>query len=227
MSTSTLDYTVIAPAANRARRVLASAVLAAGASSVGWVLATDPFHGNDKSYEHVAAHRDGAWAGAVVDGVGSAAVGIGLALVLVLLVRRRGAVLATCAAVVTAIGGVLFAIGIYAGGVLAWYATDTATMPADAGGRLLGRAFEDAPGHLIIPQMIGYLALYGLGLLLAAAALWRSGTVPVWLPGALVISAVGGSVAPERIGEYAGIGQMAVLVVLAVIAGRGGQSRTS
>src|SRR6185295_12000224 len=144
-----------------------SAVLALGAVAIAVIVLWQPWGERDAlSYEDIAPHRDAAWLGTLVDGLAIAAVGVTLALAVCRLVRARGAALATF-------------------GSLSWYATSPDAVPPDAGSAFMTYV-NDNPGHVMLPQMIGFL-LFTLGSLLLMGALWRSRSVPRWLPIAYLV----------------------------------------
>ncbi|HEX2809701.1 MAG TPA: hypothetical protein VHN80_26350, partial [Kineosporiaceae bacterium] len=124
--------------------------------------------------------RDAAWAGSVIDGIGFAVTGLALGLAVCRLARRRGSVWATVGAVATTLGGIVFACGSVAFAVLMWFATSPDLVPVPTGTALLEHV-AGHPGHLFVLQMSGFIG-YSIGVLVLAVALWRSGSVPRWLP---------------------------------------------
>ncbi len=203
-----------------ARRVLASAPLVLGSLGVIGVLIVKPWgERNQFGYEHVQPLRDEIWTGALVDGVAMAAVGFGLALVACSLARTRGARWADVGGAMTAIGGVLFAMGIFAFGTLAWYATDTAALAAPEGAALLTEVVDN-PAHAMVVQTAGYLT-FTLGLLVAAVALLRAGTISRWLPIAIIVTTLAAMAPmPDRVLDGVQIVQLAVLAVIGIIHAR-------
>jgi hypothetical protein len=144
---------------------------------------------NHFAYADLAPVRDAAWSGALLDGLGIAAIGISLSLAVCQLARTRGAIAATVGAVICAAGGVLFCTGMVSFTVLAWYATDVDAIPAASGTTLLSYV-NDHGGHVMGPQIAGFL-LFTLGSLVLSFALWRSRAVPAWLPIAFAVLTVG------------------------------------
>jgi hypothetical protein len=140
---------------------------------------------DDHTYASFEAVRDAAWAGMLLDVAGIVVAGITVGLAVCMLVRARGARLAALGAAGTAVGGALFAAGIYAYFNLGWYATEPNAIPASAGSALMSYV-ADNPVHLAALQAPG-LFLLSLGALLLAAALWRSSAAARWVPSALVI----------------------------------------
>jgi hypothetical protein len=191
MSSQTL--TTSAPAVtgiDRARATIVAAALTLGALASATIVLWQPWGGrNEFAYDALAPRRDAAWLGSVIDGVGIAAIGVGLALAACLLVRRRGGTLATVGAVLSALGGVLFAAAIISAGTLVWYVTDTGALPAETGTAMMSYV-EDNLGHVAALQVPGFL-LYTLGALVLMVALWRARAVPVWLPVTYVVLTVG------------------------------------
>jgi hypothetical protein len=124
--------------------------------------------------------RDGTWAGALIETVGYGLATMTLCIAVCRLTPKRGAALANIGAVVTALGGLLFAAASFAMGVLSWYATETDAVSPSAGSRLIDYV-KDNPAHLLAVDAAGFVCL-NLGLLLLASALGRVRTVPRWLP---------------------------------------------
>jgi len=209
-----------AGSAGTLRPRLVAGTLALAATTVAGVLLVRPWPERDAfDYGQVAPSRDSIWLGVMVDGLAFALVGITLALVVSGLVRARGATWATIGAGFTAVGGVVFAMGAYAFGALAWYATDTSTLDGETGGRLLDRAVDEVT-HGMLLQMAGFLC-YTVGTLLLCVALLRSGAVPRAIPAAvLVLTVVQFTPVPGRVLDLVQVALMGVLVALAVLAAR-------
>jgi hypothetical protein len=173
----------------RARRAIVSAILAIGAVTVAVLVLWQPWGERDHlGYAEIAPHRDAAWLGGIADGLAFAAIGVALGLAVCLLAPVRGAVWANVGAVLTGIGGVAFCAGIASFGSFAWYATETSAIPAEAGSTLMTYAV-DHPGHLLGLQMLGF-ALSTIGSLVLMVALWRTRSVPRWLPIAYLVLTV-------------------------------------
>lgn len=194
MSTSSPAATSVpavstAPAGvSRVRAAIVSAFLTLGAVAVAVVVLWQPWGERDHlGYADIAPHRDAAWLGAIIDGLGFAAVGIALGLAVCLLAPARGSRWANAGAVATGLGGVAFCAGMVSFGSFAWYATNTDAIPADSGTALMSYT-EDNLGHVMGLQMAGFL-LVTLGSLALMVALWRARSVPRWLPiGYLVLT---------------------------------------
>lgn len=196
------------------RTKLAAAGLALGAATVATALVIKPWGDRDEfGYADLAPHRDGIWVGTLADGFALALVGVTLALVVLGVVRRRGSRLAEVGAVMTVVGGIAFAMGSFAHGAGAWFATSDA-ISTDAGTALLQRV-EDTPERLLVVVMVGF-GLYTLGSLALASALIRARVAPRLLPiGFVVLTLAQFSPVPERILDFIQVVLMALLVVMA------------
>lgn len=190
MSTHTAAVTAAPARAAAPRAAIVSAFLALGAAVVAVLVLWQPWGERDAlGYADLAPHRDAAWLGALADGLAFAVVGIALGLAVCRLAPARGATWANAGAVMTALGGVAFCAGMVSFGSFAWYATDTAAVPAGPGEALMTYV-EDNPGHMLGVQMVGFL-LFTLGSLALMVALWRSRAVPRWLPIAYLVLTIG------------------------------------
>jgi hypothetical protein len=188
--TTLIPGTTAAPAIERTRATLVSGVLALAAVAVAVIVLWQPWgERNHLSYADIAPHRDAAWLGTLIDGLAIAAIGVTLGIVACRMAPLRGAVWATAGAVLTGFGGVAFCAGMVSFGSLAWYATDPAAVPPDAGSALMTYVV-DHPGHLLGAQMAGFL-LYTVGALVLMVALWRARAVPRWLPVAYLVLTIG------------------------------------
>lgn len=169
-----------------ARPTLIAVILSLASLIVATIVLWQPWGERDSfGYADIAPHRDGAWLGALADGLAFAAAGITLGLAVCLLAPARGRVLAAIGTVGTALGGALFSAGMVGFGALAWYATNPAALSAEAGTTLLAQV-KDNPGHLLVIQMAGFL-LFTVGALVLMVALWRARSVPRWLPVAYLV----------------------------------------
>jgi hypothetical protein len=181
-----------------ARVTIVSAGLALGSAAAVAMLLWRPFpERDDFSYAGMAAVRDAAWAGFVVDAVGYAVAGVTLGLAVCLLTRGKGAGWANVGGVLTGLGSMLFAFGIYAFAVVGWYATEPAALPEPAGTAFMSY-FGDHLGHLMGPMGAGFLA-FNVGVLLLSVALWRSAAVPRWLPITIAALTIGQFVTPDAL----------------------------
>lgn len=174
---------------SRARIAIVAVALAGGALAAAAALLWHPWpERNDLSYASFAGVRDAAWAGLVLDGIGTAAAGVALGLAVCLLAPTRGAAWANVGAVLVAIGGMLFATAIVGYATFGWYATATDAIPAEAGASLMSYAEEnfDRVGALQVP---GFLLLT-IGTLVLMVALWRCRAVPRWLPVTIAVLTV-------------------------------------
>lgn len=204
-------------------------VLAAGAAlsalTIAVLVLLQPWGGrNALDYRTLSADRELMWATILLDALAMAALGICLAAVVTMLVPTRGALLARVGSTLLAAGGVLFAMGIFAFGSLAWYATDTAALPPTQGADLLDHAVAN-PGHGQVVHIVGFLA-FTLGLALAAAALLRAGTLGRVLPIVVLALTVAAFLAPSSVLSYLQAAQMVGIAALAVAAARTEQHRT-
>ena len=151
---------------------------------------------DDHTYASFAAVRGSAWAGMLLDVAGSVVAGVSVGLAVCMLVRARGAVAAALGAAGTAVGASLFAAGVYAYVVLAWYATEPRAISAASGAQLM-RYLEDNPVHIAALQFPGLLLFSG-GVVLLATALWRARTLPRWIPVALAVLAAAQFLTPDN-----------------------------
>ncbi|GIE97611.1 hypothetical protein [Paractinoplanes rishiriensis] len=182
--------TTVTPAGpGTARATLIATLLSLASLAVAVVVLWQPWGERDAlGYADIAPHRDAAWLGTLVDGLAFAVVGVTLGLAVCILAPKRGSTPAAIGAVATGLGGIAFGTGMFSFGALAWFATDTSTLPAAAGTALMSRV-EGAPGHLMAVQMTGFL-LFTVGSLILMAALWRARSVPRWLPVAFLVLTV-------------------------------------
>lgn len=146
------------------------------------------------AYDVVEPIRTEWWAWHVFGGIGMAAAAVAASLAVCMLVPRRGAMLATTGAVLTSLGGLAFAAGIAAEGVLFAYATDTDGLSAEAGRELMHHANENP--ELYVAAIIPGAILLTLGPLLLAGALWRAGSAPRWLVVVWAVTNIVGFVTP-------------------------------
>ncbi len=212
---STPTHASVTTVAARGRTLIIAATLALAAGAVSMVLLFRPWPiRNSFLYQELAPVRDAIWTAILVDALAFAAIGLSLSLAVCLLARDRGARLANVGAIVTIVGAVLFAMGAFAFAALTWYATDTAALPVVEGTRLLEYAVAN-PEHVMLPQLLGFL-LYTLGTLILAVAILRSGSVPRWLPVAMLGTTVAQFTVHDRALDLVQIGAMAVLILLAV-----------
>jgi hypothetical protein len=169
-------------------RTLARAVAAVtslGALAVVAVLVWRPWvDRNAFGYGDIAPHRNAIWAGSLIDGLGFALAAIGLGIAACWLAQGRGRGLAVPGALLTAAGGITFAMGSTAFAAAGWLATSDA-IPEKAGRALLHTVGSEG-SQLFVPAAVGFLVTT-LGSLLIAAALLRARTIPTWIPVALIV----------------------------------------
>lgn len=153
--------------------------------TVGYAFHPDLPAGTAAALAEVEGQRDTHLAAKLLVALGSL-----LFVPLVLLVRRRavpgrGRGLATAAALLCTTGFVLNAVSQVLWGYLLWFATAPA-VPRAAGTAVV-EASQEAPLLPMLPVSFFSVPLFALGILILAAALWRAGTVPLWVPVALVL----------------------------------------
>lgn len=117
---------------------------------------------------------------------------LGLAPLIALVARRviasgRGAGLAVAGAGLTIVGTTFNALSQATFGYLLWFAT--ATGVSREAGLAVVRASEEE-GLATLPISFLSVPVFAVGLLLVAAALWRCGQVPRWVPVMLVVGNV-------------------------------------
>jgi hypothetical protein len=182
--------TVPTACVSRVRAAIISAVLTLGALAVAVVVLWQPWGArNALGYADIAPHRDAAWIGAIVDGLGFAAIGIALGLAVCVLAPTRGSTWANIGAVLAGLGGVTFCAGMVSFGSFAWYATSADAIPVTSGTSLMSYV-QDNPGHILGLEMAGFV-MTTLGSLVLMVALWRSRSVPRWLPIGYLVLTVG------------------------------------
>lgn len=172
-------------AATSTRTSVVTGLLTAGAVLAAVNLLLRPVAAVDfGSYAALRAERDAVWLFGLLGGIGTAVAYLTAGLSACLLIRHRGAALATIGAVLTGVAAVLYCTGFFAIGAVDWYLTADA-----AGGQALFTYFQDNSGPVFGIQAIGFL-LGVLGFVVLATALWRSRAVPRWLALAVPLSLV-------------------------------------
>jgi hypothetical protein len=180
-----------APSATSADRLalVAGGLVVSSLATAGLLLVRPGTARNATDHDSVAPVRDGTWLFAVADSLLFGVALVTLAVGTCLLVPDRGRVWATVGAALGVPGALLFSSGVFAFGVLAWYATEPEAL-SPAAGRSLLEFVEAHPAHLFGPLMVAFFVL-NAGLLCITVALWVSRTVPRGLPatlGALVLA---------------------------------------
>jgi hypothetical protein len=182
-SPTRLDGSVARSKTGSGRVRLTAGALAAASATVVVLLATTPWgdrlnSGADKilTYDKLRDVRDAAWPAMLLDSFAFAVIGLTLGLGVLHLARVKGRIPALIGAALTTAGGILFAMGGTAFATLAWFITADG-LPPGAGQSLVDYA-NDHPGHLIGPNMAGFL-LITIGSLVLSAALIRARAVPV------------------------------------------------
>ncbi len=176
----------LSPAASSRRFLVAIGMVGAPICLAVGNLLLAPSSGGSPAAELQAAHSGAFLAGSVIDAAGFAllgAFGVGLAMLL----PRRGSVLATIAALLMLVGGV-----VMAGAVLTTSFVE-ASLPVTAASVL--QALQTSP---TVGILFEFAMLAALGGILAVVALLIGRVVPVWLPilllVGLLLSAAGGGV---------------------------------
>jgi hypothetical protein len=204
------------------RARLAAAGLAASSATVVVLLATTPWgdrldSGADKmlDYERLLDVREAAWPSMVLDSFAFAVIGLTLGLGVLHLARTKGWIAALIGATLTTAGGILFAMGGTAFASVVWFITADG-LPPGAGTSLVDYA-NDHPGHLIGPDMVGFL-LTTIGALVSSAALIRARAVPI--PAVIVyivLTLVQFTGLPGRTMDFLQIAMMVLLIGLAAV----------
>jgi hypothetical protein len=120
-----------------------------------------------------------------------------LIIALVVTLRRwltpgRGRALSTVAVALVAVGAACNSLSQAVYGYLLYWATAPGVDPA--AGLAVLEATQDDGGPITLPVTFFSLPVYALGMVLLAAALWRAGSVPRWVPVGIVLAAAAGSV---------------------------------
>lgn len=178
------------PTRTRIRLLAVALALAAAVSAVN-ILGRPVLAVDTTSFEHVAPARDAVWRFALVGATSTGVAFTAAGLAGCRLVTGRGARLATVSALLTALGGLGFAMGFFAMGATTWYATSAAA--GDSAAALVDHIGAESL-HAFGPQIAGFL-MFVLGYLLLAVALWRSRAVPRWLPVGIAATFVLGQLA--------------------------------
>ena len=176
------EPTATSPGPGRIR--IAAVALGAAAATIGVLLVTTPWGDRYDStsdevlnYDNVVTVSDATWPSLLLDGFAYGVVGFTVALGVLHLVRGRGRVVAAVGAVIMTAGGLLFAMGAAAFATIVWFAGSDGL--ADGTGQALVDYANDHPGHLLGPDMAGFL-LTMIGSLVLAAALIRARALPVY-----------------------------------------------
>lgn len=223
-TSATDTVTVAEPGTARVR--LAAAALAVAALTESLLLLTKPWGERlDTStddfvkYDQLLDVRGAAWWGMLADGFALAVIGLTLGLCALHLARGRGRTVALVGAAISTTGGILFAMGAATFATFGWFAT--AGGLADGAGESLVDYANDHPGHLVGPEMAGFVALTLGGLVLCAAVI-RARAVPVAAVVLYVLLTLAVFVVPSANAalDALQIAQMALLVGLAAVVWR-------
>jgi hypothetical protein len=210
------------------RMRVAAVALGAAAATIGVLLATTPWGDRYDSssdevlnYDDLVTVSDATWPSLLLDGFAYAVVGLTLGLGVLHLVRGRGRVVAAIGAVIMTAGGVLFAMGAAAFATMVWFAG--AEGLADGTGQALVDYANDHPGHLLGPEMAGFL-LTTIGSLVLAAALIRARALPVYAVVVYVLLILAQfSGVPGRALDFLQIAMMLALIGFATVIWRRAQ----
>lgn len=174
--------TAAADAATRHRVALLALTLAVTAvlATVGGLFWPEPAGGGETySYADIADQRT-LWWGLLMGLAAMAVVNVPMqALAVMVLVRRRGSRLATTGGVLMWVGAGLQVVGVAGWAAVYFFATDP-SVDATAGSAVIEAANSDL-GHLF-GLMIPGAAMVLLGTILQCVGLFRSRSVPKWVP---------------------------------------------
>jgi hypothetical protein len=211
-----------APAPGPARLRVAAAALGASAAAIAVLLATTPWgdrldSSSDDvlSYDSLVKVHDAAWPSMLIDGFAFAVIGLTVGLGVLHLVRGRGRIAALVGAVMTTAGGILFAMGAIGLATIGWFAS--ADGLSNGTGQALVDFANDNPGHLMGPDIAGFL-LTAVGSLVLAAALLRSRAIPIYAVVAYILLTLAQfSGVPGRAMDLLQIVMMLGLIAFAVV----------
>lgn len=185
--------------------VLLGLVLLSLAARLVFSIWEDPFEG---SVTVADAARPGYWwMNLYVGGPGYTVGFVATAVFLVLL--GRGTVLAWLSALLVGLGGVVFGLVITAEVLPFVLAVDPAVLPADQGRDLV----EALNGRmdLLLPTILGSMAVIALGAVLGLVVAWRSRTTPSWFPPAALAAVVASQLLPTVPGYLLETGVIAAI----------------
>lgn len=184
------DQAAAGTSSDRARDlVLAGAtVLGPALMIAGLLIETDEGGDDATGTQMLAAIADSGadrfWTSNFLAAIGLCLLGAG-GLAVMRLVRARGGALATVGGVLAMVSGAMAGAGLFMYGAVAAVMADP-DLDREQMGALQDR-LSDA--WQVMPPFVGFIG-GALALLLLAGALWRSRVVPVWVPVAVVLSAV-------------------------------------
>ena len=211
-----------APSPSRAPIRVAATALGASAATVCVLLATTPWGDRiDSSAEEVLNYddlvrvHDAAWPSMLIDGFAYAVIGITVGLGVLHLARGRGRLAALVGAVMTAAGGILFAMGAAGFATIIWFAGSDGIL-SDTGQSLVDLANNNR-SHMMGPEMVGFL-LTMVGSLVLAAVLIRARAVPRYAVVVYILLTLAQfSGIPGRAMDFLQIAMMLVLMALAAV----------
>lgn len=214
------DLTAGSPGPTRLR--VAAVALGASAATISVLLATTPWgdrldssSADVLSYDDLVKVHDAAWPSMLIDGFAFAVIGLTVGLGVLHLVCGRGRIAAVVGAVMTAAGGILFGMGAVGFATIGWFAS--ADGLSDGTGQALVDFANDNPGHLMGPDLAGFL-LNAVGSLVLAVALIRSRAVPVYAAVAYILLTLAQfSGLPGRAMDFLQIAMMLGLIGFAAV----------
>jgi len=131
------------------------------------------------SYADIAPIRETFWTLQILLSVEAIIAVPAVALGVLLLVRQRGATLATVGATALCLGAACYVTGTAGLATFYYFTTDPALLDPTAGARLVE---EVSTGWKLYAMALPGMLLLVIGTVLQAIALWRSRSVPRWVP---------------------------------------------
>ncbi|GHE08325.1 hypothetical protein [Klenkia taihuensis] len=174
----------------RAAVVLLGLLLVSLAARLVFSVWEGPFEGSVTAAD--AARPGYWWMNLYVGGPGYTVSFVATAVFLVLL--GRGTVLAWVSALLVGLGGVVFGLVITAEVLPFVLAVDPAVLPAEQ-----GRDLVDALNgrmDLLLPTILGSMAVIAVGAVLGLLVAWRARTTPPWFPPAALSAVVASQLLP-------------------------------
>jgi hypothetical protein len=136
------------------------------------------------SYPSVQPSREFVWWFLTLAGVNIVVTAVPVSLASLFLASGRGWRWVTAGATLAVVGAAFYAVGVGGWAMLYFFATDSVALDS-----LTGTAFIESVNQdlRVFAAAGGGAVTVGLGVLLVAIGLWRSGNVPKWLPFAMAI----------------------------------------
>jgi hypothetical protein len=157
--------------------VLAVSLLFPAVGESGWL-----------SYATVEPNRAFIWGLLTLAGANIVVAVVPVSLAAVLLAPARGWRWVTAGAAIAIVGGAFYAVGVGGWAMLYFFATDSSALDPTTATSFLDSVNDDA--LRLFGAAGGGALTIGLGALLLAIGLWRSGNVPKWLPVVLGIGTI-------------------------------------